>query len=113
VLWYEQEFLVKYFKQTQNGFHIFCRAEDFAKFIVLRHEMGNCINGIRDINPIYFEANQSPMADRVDDIMSQPGHDLYADRDGFTVDAIVATLEYLNIERWYLKTEEARIDVTQ
>ncbi len=34
-----------------NGFTIRCRPSQFARFIVYRHEMGNCINGIRDLNP--------------------------------------------------------------
>ncbi len=38
-------------KEEPKGFHITCRPSQFARFIVLRHEAGECINGIRDLNP--------------------------------------------------------------
>ncbi len=42
------------FNQT-HGFDIICRPSQFARFIILRHEMGNCINGIRDLEPKLIE----------------------------------------------------------
>ncbi len=37
--------------QFPTGFHIRCRPSQFARFIVYRHKMGNCINGIKDLAP--------------------------------------------------------------
>ncbi len=34
-----------------EGFHIVCRPSQFARFIVYCHEAGECINGIRDLDP--------------------------------------------------------------
>ena len=34
-----------------EGFIIRCRPSQFARFIVFRHEAGECINGIKDLNP--------------------------------------------------------------
>lgn len=34
-----------------TGFTIICRPSQFARFIVLRHTAGECINGIRDLVP--------------------------------------------------------------
>lgn len=34
-----------------EGFDIVCRPSQFARFIILRHEKGDCINGIRDLAP--------------------------------------------------------------
>jgi hypothetical protein len=36
-----------------TGFHIVCRPDQFARFIIRRHQIGNCINGIRDLDPTY------------------------------------------------------------
>ena len=37
-----------------GGFYIVCRPSQFARFIVYRNEDGNCINGIRDLEPGLF-----------------------------------------------------------
>jgi hypothetical protein len=34
-----------------EGFWIVCRPSQFARFIIRRHEWGDCINGIRDLKP--------------------------------------------------------------
>lgn len=34
-----------------QGFDILCRPSQFARFIVIRHEIGDCINGVRDLDP--------------------------------------------------------------
>lgn len=34
-----------------DGFQIVCRPDQFARFIVLRYEAGECINGIKDLSP--------------------------------------------------------------
>lgn len=33
------------------GFRILCTSAQFGRFIVYRHKYGNCINGIRDLEP--------------------------------------------------------------
>ncbi len=38
-----------------HGFEIICRPSQFARFIIFRHEMGNCINGVRDLEPELIE----------------------------------------------------------
>lgn len=38
-----------------NGFWIKCRPSQFARFIVYRHQDGDCINGIRDLQPQLVE----------------------------------------------------------
>lgn len=42
-------------KQHPHGFEIVCRPSQFARFIVYRNEMGNCINGISDLRPKIVE----------------------------------------------------------
>ena len=34
-----------------DGFHIVCRQDQFARFIVYRNDAGECINGIKDLEP--------------------------------------------------------------
>ncbi len=34
-----------------GGFWITCRPSQFARFIVYRHEAGECVNGIKDLKP--------------------------------------------------------------
>ncbi|MEE8608960.1 MAG: hypothetical protein V3S55_15255 [Nitrospiraceae bacterium] len=36
---------------SPQGFWIVCRPSQFARFIVYRHESGQCINGIKDLEP--------------------------------------------------------------
>lgn len=38
-------------QRHRNGFYIICRPSQFARFIVFRHEDGECINGIKDLEP--------------------------------------------------------------
>jgi len=40
-----------------EGFEIICRPSQFARFIIYRHEAGECINGIRDLQPELVEAD--------------------------------------------------------
>ena len=39
------------FKQNPDHFRIICRPSQFARFIVYRNEFGDCVNGIKDLNP--------------------------------------------------------------
>lgn len=38
-----------------QGFSIVCRPSQFARFIIFRHEAGECINGVRDLKPTLFK----------------------------------------------------------
>ena len=50
-------FDLPYFESAQlmvafpSGFWIVARPSQFARFIILRHKWGNCINGVRDLQP--------------------------------------------------------------
>lgn len=37
--------------ENPNGFTIVCRPSQFARFIIFRYMYGNCINGVRDLEP--------------------------------------------------------------
>ena len=39
--------------RDSGGFDVICTAEQFARFIIWRHQLGNCINGIRDLAPTF------------------------------------------------------------
>ncbi len=41
----------KMMNQHPEGFWIICRQDQFARFIIERHQLGNCINGIKDLEP--------------------------------------------------------------
>ncbi len=43
-----------------EGFHILCRPSQFARFIIRRHEAGECINGIRDLAPTLLSEWNDP-----------------------------------------------------
>ncbi len=47
----EQEQCTNLMCRFPEGFRIRCRPSQFARFIVHRYEMGECINGIRDLEP--------------------------------------------------------------
>ncbi len=52
------------------GFGITCRPEQFARFIVVLHEIGNCINGIRDLEPRYVpQCEQHDIYSHIADIL--------------------------------------------
>jgi hypothetical protein len=41
-------------RDSPFGFPIVCRPSQFARFVIIRYERGNCINGIRDMEPEMF-----------------------------------------------------------
>jgi hypothetical protein len=45
----------KLMRRWSGGFYIACRPSQFARFIIFRHKDGNCINGIRDLEPEIIE----------------------------------------------------------
>jgi hypothetical protein len=45
VYWY------KIMDRSPEGFYIVCRPSQFARFIVFRAEAGECVNGIKDLEP--------------------------------------------------------------
>lgn len=59
----------KLMRRWPNGFYITCRPSQFARFIVFRHEDGNCINGIKDLEPEIIKAE----LDYYDHIVSLTG----------------------------------------
>lgn len=50
---------LNFMKRNRNGFEIICRPDQFARFIILRSKHGNCINGIKDLDPKLFIPYQS------------------------------------------------------
>lgn len=48
-----------------HGFTIRCRPSQFARFIVYRHELGQCINGIKDLNPKLMVPEELNLYERV------------------------------------------------
>lgn len=44
---------------SEHGFHILCRPSQFARFIVLRMEVGCIINGIKDLKPRIVDEEQA------------------------------------------------------
>lgn len=36
-----------------GGFTVICTTEQFGQFIIWRHQLGGCINGIRDLAPVF------------------------------------------------------------
>ena len=53
-------------RDNPRGFQIVCRPSQFGRFIVIRNEIGNCINGISDLAPEIFipEDKLQVIADR-------------------------------------------------
>lgn len=49
-----------------QGFNIICRPSQFARFIVFRHEYGECINGVRDLDPKIVQLYPDHLADLAD-----------------------------------------------
>lgn len=61
-----------------NGFWIVCRPSQFARFIVRRHEWGDCINGIRDLKP-----------EVIDDYKEKDWSEVLGDKIGITSRAVL------------------------
>lgn len=45
------------------GFNIVCTAEQFSAFIIHRNNMGECINGIKDLFPEFVAERLDPMTE--------------------------------------------------
>ncbi len=48
-----------------TGFKIRCRPSQFARFIVYRNEIGECINGVKDLNPKLVTPVESSLYTRI------------------------------------------------
>lgn len=48
------------------GFTIVCRPDQFAKFIVLRYEADECVNGVKDLNPKFVDRDHDLYEDIAD-----------------------------------------------
>lgn len=59
--------------QHQNGFEIICTPQQFTAFIIFRHEIGRCINGIRDLMPKFISQKPDPMAEIKRDLVDRTG----------------------------------------
>lgn len=86
----------EYWEHTMHswseGFDIICRPSQFARFIVRRHEKGDCINGIRDLNPVLQQVQQEQ--DAIDMLCRRAGQPRYVVRS--VLNAIGMTAQKLN-----------------
>ncbi len=55
---------------NEQGFEIVCRPDQFARFIVLRYQAGECVNGIKDLTPKFFRGPIDP-PDVYDEVVEQ------------------------------------------
>lgn len=53
--------------QHSEGFQIVCRPDQFARFIVLRYQADECINGVKDLSPRIVDAEEEFFYDKVAD----------------------------------------------
>lgn len=45
-------------REHRQGFHVILPAELFARFIVARSQLGQCVNGVKDLNPEFINPPQ-------------------------------------------------------
>lgn len=65
---------VNLFRNNPTGFTIICRPSQFARFIVNRYKFGNCINGVRDLEPeLFFPTPPQPQLDYYQTIAEKVG----------------------------------------
>lgn len=87
-------------RSHSDGFWIKCRMDQFASFIIERHRDGNCINGIRDLNPQYVDPLEE-YQNIADDVNKKPGIHL-------TASEVKAVCEWLGVEFSEDKTRTMR-----
>ena len=71
-----------------HGFHVICRPSQFARFIVLRCEADECINGVKDLSPELLDEREAAR---------QLYYDVVADETGVDADCVAQVLMHANV----------------
>ncbi len=65
--------MLEFMRNNFGGFSVLCTAEQFGRFIIHRHKLGNCINGVRDLAPKFVHKPADPVTETVNAIVAKSG----------------------------------------